>query len=397
MDNELPVPNPGDKSGGIYSIGYNAWRGDDGLSKMYEALESEGVNIIVDVRNSDYRAKYSFDKLAAESTHRGMLYTSRPALAGKPRDDAEFTEAGQADYTLLDKREDATQMLDGITKAAQKGDRIALLCSCADLHTCHRSRWLGESLEKRGVDVGHIEPGEYDRDQDHEQGARELYAITPHSRLPELPDYSQTDYRQQAEYWENRRKPQPIPKNYQSPEAARDIPENPTQVLSAGSMNANNAQLNYASALVVRAAEIGAQIHVGDNDQGVDARVVETAKSIGYEDVVVWTTGDDPRNGGVPGGEVRKVPYNFREKGSRFTQRDHAMIRSLDNERGAAFFIDNGYTHYKNGRLTGTEAGYTFAVEQGKAARKISYGRKQDREAELNPLPTAYTPQHRPE
>ncbi|MBZ0310451.1 MAG: hypothetical protein K8I82_30600, partial [Anaerolineae bacterium] len=148
--------------------------------------------------------------------------------------------------------------------------------------------------------------------------------------------------------------------------------------------------------LVVRAAEIGAQIHVGDNDQGVDARVVETANAIDYDNVVVWTAGDAPRNGGVEGGQIRKVPYNFKEKGNRYTQRDRTMIRGLDEEQGAAFFVGNGHTHHKNGRLTGTEAGFAFAVEQGKAARKVSFGRKQDREAELKPLPTTYTPQYQP-
>src|SRR5690606_13671156 len=106
----------------------------------------------------------------------------------------------------------------------------------------------------------------------------------------------------------------------------------------------------------------------------------------------VWTAGDDPRNGGVEGGQIRIVPHNYREKGNRFTQRDRTMIRSLDDEHGAAFFIDNGFTHHKNGRMTGTEAGYVFAVEQDKAVRKVSFGRQQDREAELKSLPTEYIP-----
>ena len=251
--------------------------------------------------------------------------------------------------------------------------------------------------KQRGVDVGHIEPGEYNYERDTEAGERELYSITPHSELPELPDHSDRNWAQQAAYWRERNKPKPPPADYQSPEATRPIPTEPTQVLIAGSMNANNAQLNYASALVMRAAEVGARIHVGDNDQGVDARVVETANSIGYENVVVWTAGDDPRNGGVAGGQVRKVPHNPREPGGRFSQRDRTMIRSLDDEHGAAFFIDNGFTHRRNGSLTGTEAGYTFAVEQGKAAHKMSFGEQRDRDAELKPLPTSYTPKQPPD
>ncbi len=58
--------------GGIYSVGYNAWKGHDGLSRMFDALESEGVTILVDTRNSDYRARYSFDQLAAASKERGI-------------------------------------------------------------------------------------------------------------------------------------------------------------------------------------------------------------------------------------------------------------------------------------------------------------------------------------
>ncbi|MBI5930371.1 MAG: DUF488 domain-containing protein [Chloroflexi bacterium] len=403
MAYELPVPRPGKKSGGIYSVGYNAWQGGKGLSGMFDALEAEGVTILVDTRNSDFRGRYSYDQLAQTATERTgingrpMRFAPRSALTGKPRQDEEYTPAGQADYAVMDTRSDATHVLDGMVEAAYKGERIALLCACADTCTCHRTRWLAESLAKRGVDVGHIEPGEFDRERYREEGVQELYRITPHSELPNLPSHSDINWREQAERWNQPKEPQPIPKGYRSPQATKPIPPNPSQILIAGSMNANNAQLNYASALVMRAAEIGAQIHVGDNDQGVDARVVETANAIGYHDVVVWTAGGTPRNGGVEGGQVYQVPYNYKEQGNRYTQRDRTMIRGVDDEEGAAFFIDNGHTHHRNGRMTGTEAGYGFAVEHGKAARKVSFGRPKDREAELKPLPTTYVPHYRPQ
>ncbi len=402
MAYELPVPRPGKKDGGIYSVGYNAWQGGKGLSAMFDALEAEGVTILVDTRNSDFRGRYSYDQLAqtaAERTginDRPMRFAPRSALTGKPRQDEEYTSAGQADYAVMDTRPDATHVLAGMVEAAHQGERIALLCACADTCTCHRTRWLAESLAKRGVDVGHIEPGEFDRERYREEGVQELYRITPHSELPNLPSHSDVNWREQAERWNQPKEPQPIPKGYRSPQATQPIPPHPRQILIAGSMNANNAQLNYASALVMRAAEIGAQIHVGDNDQGVDARVVETANAIGYHDVVVWTAGGPPRNGGVQGGQIYRVPYNYKEQGNCYTQRDRTMIRGV-NEEGAAFFIDNGHTHHRNGRMTGTEAGYVFAVEHGKAARKVSFGRQKDREAELKPLPTTYVPQYRPQ
>ncbi len=403
MPYDLPVPLPQQRGGGIYSVGYNAWKGGDGLSRMFDALEAEGVTILVDTRNSDYRGRYSYDQLAQVAGQRNgvngrpMRFAPRPALTGKPREEGEYTSAGQADYQVMDARQDATQVLDGMATAAHKGERIALLCACADTCTCHRTRWLADSLAKRGVDVGHIEPGEFDHERYREEGVQERHRVTPHSALPELPSHSEVNWRERGEHWSQKKEAQPIPKGYRSPQAVKPLPEHPRQILIAGSMNANNAQLNYASALVVRAAEVGAQLHVGDNDKGVDARVVETANAISYDNVVVWTAGDAARNGGVQGGQIRKVPYNFKEKGNRYTQRDRTMIRGLDEERGVAFFVDNGHTHHKNGRLAGTEAGYAFAVEQGKAARKVSFGRKQDREAELKPLPSIYTPQHRPE
>lgn len=402
MSHDLPVPLPNAKSGGIYSVGYNAWQGRNGLSRMFDALESEGVTILVDTRNSDFRGRYSYDQLAQAAVQRTgingrpMRFAPRPALTGKPRGESEYTQAGQADYLVMAARPDAGQVLEGMATAAQQGERIALLCACADTCTCHRTRWLAASLAARGIDVGHIEPGEFDAERYKEEGVQERYRMTPHSALPELPSHSDVNWREQAERWSQPKEVQPIPKDYRSPRATKPIPENPRQILIAGSMNANNAQLNYASALVVRAAEIGAQIYVGDNDKGVDARVVETANAIGYSNVVVWTAGDAPRNGGVEHGQVYRVPYNFKEKGNRYTQRDRTMIRSVDNEHGAAFFIDNGHTHHRNGRLTGTEAGYAFAVEQVKAARKVSFGRPQDRATELKALPTMYTSQHRP-
>ena len=375
-------------SGGVYSVGYNAWKGEDGLSNMMDALESEGVSILVDTRNSDYRAKYSFDQLSntARNREQPIRFAHRPELTGKPKAAWEFTEEGQADYSELDKRPEAQATLNGIAKAVEQGEKVALLCACKEVHTCHRSRWLGKSLEGRGIDVTHIEPGAYDAERDREQGERERYVLTRQADLGELPDHSETNWAERNADWQTQRSAKP-PQDYQSPKATQPLPETPQRVLIAGSMNANNAMLNYTAALVERAAEIGAEIHVGDNDQGVDARVVATANALGYEKVVVWTAGEDPRNGGVEGGQVRKVPHNTRERGNRWTQRDRTMIRSLDPDQDAAFFIDNGFTHHKNGRMTGTEAGYSFAVEQGMATRKISLGRRRDREAELKPLP----------
>jgi hypothetical protein len=386
------------QQGAIYSIGYNAWKGGQGLSNMFDALESEGVTILIDTRNSDYQSKYSYDQLGQEAASRTgmdgkpMRFASRPALSGKPRTEDEYNEAGQADYRVMNERPEAKRMLDGMAAAAQSGERIALLCACADVHTCHRTRWLSRSLSRRGVDVGHIEPGEFDPERNREEGVKELYQITRHSDLPELPPHSDLNWREQAAKYakpEEPAAPVPAPKGYHSPESTRSLPEHPSQILIAGSMKANNAQLNYAAALVIRAAEINAQIHVGDNPKGVDARVVETANTLGYENVVVWTAGDEPRNGGVEGGQIRKVPHNPYDPrgGNRFTQRDRTMIGALHDEFGAAFFIDNGFTHHRNGHITGTEAGYAYAVEQGKAARKVSLGRQQDREAELQPLP----------
>ncbi len=298
MHNEaLPVPSPNSTDGGIYSIGYNGWGGVNGLSRMFDALESEGVTIVVDTRNSDFRARYSFDQLAAATRERQgqddkpMRYAHRPALAGKPKDLWEYTDAGQADYTTMDQRPEAIAALEGMAAAARQGERIALLCACKDTHTCHRTRWLAASLEKRGIDVGHIEPGEWNYDRYTEQGERELYTVTPHSKLPDLPDYSDLNWAERQAYWNERSKPKPVPQDYQSPTATKPLPSEPSQILIAGSMNANNAQLNYASALVVRAAEIGAQIHVADNEQGVDARVVEIANSIAQVERIFYLLG----------------------------------------------------------------------------------------------------------
>lgn len=414
--------------GAFLTVGYNAWHREykgEALDKMMGALEDNGVDILVDTRGSDKKSRYSYQQLAEAAGEcmgndgKPMRFVPRPALTGMPRDEQEFTADGRADYEVMDQRPAAKKVLDGIAASVQEGKRVAVLCACDEVCTCHRTRWLAESMYDRGIVAQHLEPGSW-RDRGEEVKQVEWHLSSHEELRGQLPHYSDTNWQERMAGWGSQPKstPAPAPDEYESPVATKALPEKPRVVLIAGSMNANAAQLNYASDLVVRAAELGAQIRVGDNDKGVDARVVETANAIGYENVQVWTAEKEPRNGGVEGGTVVRVPYTYQrgsshghdEKwntlstvpeevrvpypqsrgGNQWTQRDRAMINSVPDDESVCMFLSNGQTHYQNGRLTGTEAGYVHAINMNKPVMKVDFNQPRHRQAALKPLPATY-------
>jgi len=103
--------------------------------------------------------------------------------------------------------------------------------------------------------------------------------------------------------------------------AAQPEPERPYRLLIAGSRRTSTNMKAYAGRLVTRAAELGWEIVVSDDPDGIACAVIEAARQQGYSRVIVVGTGDTPRNGGHG---------RYVQIGSDAADRDRQMMRASD-------------------------------------------------------------------
>jgi len=142
---------------------------------MFDALKP-GRDIVV-IPQQDFRGRYSYDQLGKEAAERNIKFAPRPVLSGKPRE--EMNTPRRARQIMRDGQSRGCQPdLDGMVAVAKKGERIVLLCACADTCTCHRTRWLGESLSRRGV-MWTYRAGKFDYERYIEEGRKSFTLSHP--------------------------------------------------------------------------------------------------------------------------------------------------------------------------------------------------------------------------
>ena len=129
------------------------------------------------------------------------------------------------------------------------------------------------------------------------------------------------------------------------------------RVLIAGSREATDAQLQVAARMVARCQELGWQIVVGDNPEGVDQAVVQACRDLHYHNVIVVSIAAQARNGGVHGGR-------YEQQGRSYTERDQLMAKAA--HRGV--FLRNIHSTGQ-----GTLRGYRFMKSLGKQAHLIDF------------------------
>lgn len=138
------------------------------------------------------------------------------------------------------------------------------------------------------------------------------------------------------------------------PTPAAEPTTKPYRLMIAGSRKANANMLEYARRVVARAVEMGWEIVVGDNPEGIDAKVVRECNQRGLSTVVVGIA-DQPRNGGVSGGRYVQI-------GTSYAERDQLMVKASDR----TLFIWDGQS-------PGTQSGYQYARQLGKQADLINF------------------------
>jgi len=79
------------------------------------------------------------------------------ALGGQPQNPSVYTPDSKVDYSKVREKEFYLQGIERLKKALSQGFRVALMCSEEKPERCHRSKLIGKTLTKMGIEVLHID------------------------------------------------------------------------------------------------------------------------------------------------------------------------------------------------------------------------------------------------
>jgi uncharacterized protein (DUF488 family) len=141
----------------ILTIGY----GGRSTKDFFATLERERVKFLIDVRsnpvsrfNPDFSAEHLTEKLLAL----GIRYVPMgDTLGGRPQDPSCY-ENGKVIYDRVQETGFFKVGIDRLLSASAQGIRVCLFCSEIRPEDCHRSKMIGVSLAKHGVNVVHVGP-----------------------------------------------------------------------------------------------------------------------------------------------------------------------------------------------------------------------------------------------
>jgi uncharacterized protein (DUF488 family) len=122
-------------------------------------LGQEAIEFVVDVRSYPYsRHAPQFNREQLREALRGRriryLFLGEE-LGGRPASDEHYDAEGHALYAEMASEPRFVAALDRLLDGAQE-HRIALACSEADPHDCHRRLLVGKVLADRGAELRHI-------------------------------------------------------------------------------------------------------------------------------------------------------------------------------------------------------------------------------------------------
>lgn len=140
----------------IYTIGIGVREVDD----LLKQLNDNCIRFLIDVRSSPYskhKPDFNHEPLKNTMQRKGIRYDHwGEALGGFPTDPNLLTN-GRVDYDKLARQPKFVDALKRLIKALEAGHDIAIMCSEGKPEECHRSKCIGEQLDKLEVDVAHID------------------------------------------------------------------------------------------------------------------------------------------------------------------------------------------------------------------------------------------------
>ena len=141
----------------LFSIGY----GNRDISQFLSLLQKEGIDTLADVRSvprSGYHTEFNQGELSNALSGLSIEYHwLGQYLGGRPENPALYDHQGYVNY--LDCQDDLLfqQGFAQLRQWDQQGKSVALMCAELRPEECHRSRIVGEGLEKMGIDLIHID------------------------------------------------------------------------------------------------------------------------------------------------------------------------------------------------------------------------------------------------
>ncbi len=149
----------------IYTIGY----GSRSIDQFIEVLQQHEIAYLIDVRSapySRYKPEYSREPLEAELQRHGVRYVFMgDTLGGHPDEEECYDVNGKVDYERMKKTERYQSGIKRLQTAVAQKQCVALMCSEEKPENCHRSKLIGETLEKQKILIAHIDENDEQRTQ----------------------------------------------------------------------------------------------------------------------------------------------------------------------------------------------------------------------------------------
>ena len=151
----------------IYTIGY----GSRSVDEFIEVLQEHEIAYLIDVRSapySRYKPEFSREPLEAELQRQGVRYVFMgDTLGGQPDDEECYDVNGKVDYERVKKTGRYQFGIKRLQTAVAQKQRVVLMCSEGKPENCHRSKLIGETLQRRNIQITHIDENNELRSQMH--------------------------------------------------------------------------------------------------------------------------------------------------------------------------------------------------------------------------------------
>lgn len=141
----------------IFSIGH----GGRNIDEFILLLKKYNIKYIIDVRSkprSRFHPHFNKEALTQHLKSADIKYVFMgESLGGIPLDRSCYDNEGKVDYEKIKKKEFFLNGIDRIKTAYSKKIRVACMCSELAPCECHRSKLIGDFLEKIDIDIYHID------------------------------------------------------------------------------------------------------------------------------------------------------------------------------------------------------------------------------------------------
>ena len=138
----------------LYSVGHS----NQSLEEFKGLLNMHGINCVVDVRSvpaSKHSPQFNMDSLCFYLKSNGIAYLHFGEEFGARRTDC-IDANGQVDFEKAVETVNFKRGVERLMNGLQKGYRISLMCSEANLLECHRFALVSRYFHDNGLDVQHI-------------------------------------------------------------------------------------------------------------------------------------------------------------------------------------------------------------------------------------------------